>query len=130
MEAVAIGALVGGTALQATSQIMMGREQSRAAAFEQEQLQIQEQMTRTAAAQDETRRRDELTANCQQNGLNLRLHHYKGRWRIGFRGIKNARLRLVLNRDQCHLGVCKTTDAAFDIEQHRDPDLVEAAAVE
>jgi precorrin-6B methylase 2 len=74
--------------------------------------------------------RDELTANCQQNGLNLRLHHYKGRWRIGFRGIKNARLRLVLKRDQCHLGVCKTTDAAFDIEQHRDPDLVEAAAVE
>jgi hypothetical protein len=58
-------ALVSGTALQATSQIMRGRAEAQAAAFEQEQLRIQEQMTRTAAMQEEARRREELTANLE-----------------------------------------------------------------
>ncbi len=68
----ATAALVGGTALSATSQIMKGREESTAAAFErqqlltqQEQYKIQEGQQRTAAMQDETRRRNELTSNLE-----------------------------------------------------------------
>jgi hypothetical protein len=58
-------ALVSGTALSATSQIMRGRAEAQAAAFEAEQLKVQEQMTRTAAQQEEARRREELTANLE-----------------------------------------------------------------
>jgi hypothetical protein len=56
-----IALLLGGTAIQAGAKIMQGREQARAAAFESEQLRIKEQAEKTAAAQDETRRRNELT---------------------------------------------------------------------
>lgn len=65
LEIPALVALVGGTALTATSQVMQGREQARAADFENQQLSIQEQATRTAAMQDEARRRDELTSNLE-----------------------------------------------------------------
>ena len=58
-------ALAASTALSAGSQIMMGREQSKAAAFEAEQLRTQEQNYRTAAAQDEAARRTELTNNLE-----------------------------------------------------------------
>lgn len=58
-------ALAAGTALTATSQIIQSREQSKAAAFEADQLRTQEQQYRIAAAQDEARRRDELTSNLE-----------------------------------------------------------------
>lgn len=51
-----------GTALSAGGQIMAGQEQARAAKFEQEQLKRDEQIQRTAAAQEEARRREELTS--------------------------------------------------------------------
>lgn len=65
IEVAAIGAAVGGAALSATSNVMRGREESRAAQFEQEQLQIREQTTKTAAMQDEAARRRELTSNLE-----------------------------------------------------------------
>jgi hypothetical protein len=61
----AIGALIVGTAASAGGQIMQGREQAKAAAFEQDQLRIQAEATRTAAAQDETNRRNELTSSLE-----------------------------------------------------------------
>jgi hypothetical protein len=56
-------ALVVGTAASAGSSLMKGREQARAARFEQQQLEQQAQAARTAAAQTETKRRDELEAS-------------------------------------------------------------------
>lgn len=61
----AIGALIVGTAASAGSQIMQGREQAKAAAFESDQMKIQAEATRTAAAQDETNRRNELTSSLE-----------------------------------------------------------------
>lgn len=61
----AIGALIVGTAGSAVSQVMQGREQAKAAAFEQDQLQVAAQQTRTAAAQEETNRRNELTSSLE-----------------------------------------------------------------
>jgi hypothetical protein len=58
-------ALAAGTALTATSQVLQGREQSKAAQFEAEQLRIQEQQFRTQAAQEEARRREQLTENLE-----------------------------------------------------------------
>jgi len=55
-------ALIGGTALRAYGDIMRGQEESRSAQFEQQQLQIQEQSYRTAAAQREAQRRRDLTS--------------------------------------------------------------------
>ena len=51
-----------GTALSAGGQIMAAQEQSRGAAFEQQQLNNQAQVERTAADQEEARRREELTS--------------------------------------------------------------------
>ncbi len=65
IEPLMIAAMVGGTAMEAGGKIMAGREGARAAAYEQQQLRAQEQSYRTAAAQDETRRRDELTASLE-----------------------------------------------------------------
>jgi hypothetical protein len=59
----AVGSAVLGSTLQATGSIMAGREGARAALFEQQQTRIQEQTERTAGAQAEARRLEELTAN-------------------------------------------------------------------
>ena len=61
MAQIAIPAMIAGTALQATSQYMAGREQARAAAHEEQQLRAAETNTRIAAAQDEAQRRSRLT---------------------------------------------------------------------
>jgi hypothetical protein len=63
--AIAIGAVVAGSATQAVGSIMAGREQARTAAFEQQQLQIQEQQARTASMESEARRREELTSSLE-----------------------------------------------------------------
>lgn len=60
-----IAASAGGAALQATGSIMAGREQSQAAAYEQQQLNDQAENTRIAAAQDETRRREKLASSLE-----------------------------------------------------------------
>lgn len=65
MEAVAIGATVYGSAQQAKGIKMRGEEESRAAEFEKQQYEIQEQQTKTAAAQSETRRREDLTSSLE-----------------------------------------------------------------
>lgn len=65
MEPLLIASIVGGTAVQAIGHSMAGQEASRAAEFEQQQLQIQAQTSRTAADQAEARRRDELTSNLE-----------------------------------------------------------------
>lgn len=65
MEAIAIGAAVGGSALNAFSSVQRGQEEARAAQFEQEQFKVREQQTRTAAAQEEAQRRRELTASME-----------------------------------------------------------------
>lgn len=72
MAAIAPFAMLAGTAMSATSQVMQGMAQSRSANFEAMQLQNQQrdyeiraQQERTAAAQDEARRRDELTGKLE-----------------------------------------------------------------
>ncbi|MFK8251783.1 hypothetical protein [Ancylobacter terrae] len=55
-------ALIVGTGLKAVGSVMAGREQARAAKFEQQQYGIQAQVERTAAAQAEARKREELTS--------------------------------------------------------------------
>lgn len=62
MAAIAPIALVAGTVLQAGGAIMTGREQARAAEYEQQQYAAQAQTERTAAAQAEARRREELVS--------------------------------------------------------------------
>lgn len=57
-----VAALAASTALQATGAVMAGREQARAAKFEAQQYAIQAQVERTAAAQAEARKREELTS--------------------------------------------------------------------
>lgn len=59
---IAAAALAAGTALQATGAVMTGREQAKAALFEQQQYNAQAQNERTAAAQEEARRLEQLTA--------------------------------------------------------------------
>ena len=56
----ALPLFIAGTATQVIGQGMAAREQSRAAAFEAEQLKVQEQQLRTQAAQDEANRRQEF----------------------------------------------------------------------
>lgn len=63
--ALAVAGAVGGTATSLVGRQMRGQEESRAAAFEEEQLRTQAQMTRTAAAQDEANRREELTSSLE-----------------------------------------------------------------
>lgn len=65
MEAVALTALIGGTALSATGQVMSGQEKAAASDFEAAQYRVQEQRMRTAAAEDEAARRRELTSNLE-----------------------------------------------------------------
>ena len=62
---IAIGATVAGTAMQAYGSAMAGREQSRTAEFEKQQLLVAEQQNRTAAMESEARRREELTASLE-----------------------------------------------------------------
>lgn len=59
----AVLAAVAGSSLQAVGSVMTGRENARAALFEQQQFKIQEQTERTAAAQEEARRREELVSS-------------------------------------------------------------------
>lgn len=54
--------LLAGTAVSGFGAIMTGREQARAAEYEQQQYAAQAQTERTAAAQVEARRREELVA--------------------------------------------------------------------
>lgn len=61
----AIGASVGGSIISASAQQNAGQEKAAAADFEAEQYKIQEQQTRTAAIQDETARRRELTSSLE-----------------------------------------------------------------
>lgn len=65
LEPIIMMAAVGGSALAASGSIMAGQEKSRAALFEQQQLKIQEQQGKTAAAQAEAQRRDELTSSLE-----------------------------------------------------------------
>lgn len=65
LEPIAIAALVGGTALSATSQVMGGYEKAAAAEFEADQYRTQAQQARTAAAQDEAAKRRDLTSNLE-----------------------------------------------------------------
>lgn len=57
-----VTAIVIGTAASAAGSIMTGREQAKAALFEQQQYNAQAQNERTAAAQEEARRREELVS--------------------------------------------------------------------
>lgn len=57
-----VTALVIGTVASAAGSVMTGREQAKAALFEQQQYRAQEQIERTAAAQEEARRREELVS--------------------------------------------------------------------
>jgi hypothetical protein len=61
----AIAATVAGAATQAAGSIMAGREQSAAAQFEQQQLDIQSKTAMIAADQAEAKRREELTSNLE-----------------------------------------------------------------
>lgn len=65
MAQLAIPLAILGTVTQAAGTMMAAREQSAAARFEAEQQKRQEQETRIAADQAETKRRDELTASLQ-----------------------------------------------------------------
>lgn len=65
LEPIMIGALVAGTATAAAGKVMAGYERSAAAEFEGQQYRIQEQQNRTAAAQAEAQRRNELTSNME-----------------------------------------------------------------
>lgn len=68
LEAIPLMMMIGTAAGGATSafgSIMAGREQSRAADFERQQLEIQAQTSLTAADQMEARRREELTSNLE-----------------------------------------------------------------
>jgi hypothetical protein len=60
---IALAGLALGTATQAYGAHMAGQEQSRAAAFEKQQYDIQAQQYRTAAARDEATRREELRSS-------------------------------------------------------------------
>lgn len=65
MAELAIAALVVGTATAATGAVVAGTQQSRAAAFQQDQLRLQAEANRTAAAQEEAKRRADLTSSME-----------------------------------------------------------------
>jgi hypothetical protein len=65
MAELAIPALIIGTAASAGSQLMAAGQQSAAAEFESQQYAQQAQAAKTAAMQDETARRSELTSNLE-----------------------------------------------------------------
>lgn len=65
MAELAIAATVAGTALQGVGSVMAGREQSAAAQFEKQQLDIQSKTAMIAADQAEAKRREELTSNIE-----------------------------------------------------------------
>lgn len=60
-----LAASAGGAALSATGQVMAGQEQSRAAAYEQQQLNVQAQNTKIAAMEAETHRREDLASSLE-----------------------------------------------------------------
>jgi hypothetical protein len=64
-EAVGLGMTLAGAGLSAFSKVQQGQEASRAALFEQQQLQTQAMQFRTAADQAEAKRREELTSNIE-----------------------------------------------------------------
>jgi hypothetical protein len=55
-------ALFASSAMTAVGAVMTGREQARAADFERQQYEIDAQVNRTAAAQEDARRREELVS--------------------------------------------------------------------
>lgn len=65
MAALALPALIIGTAASAGSQLMAAGQQSAAAEFESQQYAQQAQAARTASLQDETARRRDLTSNLE-----------------------------------------------------------------
>lgn len=65
MAELAIPALIIGTAASAGSQLMAAGQQSAAADFESQQYAQQAQAAKTAAIQDETSRRRDLTSNLE-----------------------------------------------------------------
>lgn len=65
MAELALPALIVGTAASAGGQLMAAGEKSAASQFEQQQYEQQAQAQRTAALQDETARRRELTSNLE-----------------------------------------------------------------
>lgn len=65
MAELAVPALIVGTAASAAGSLMAGSEKATAAQFEQQQYEQQAQAARTAALQDETARRRDLTSNLQ-----------------------------------------------------------------
>lgn len=65
MAELAVPALVIGTAASAGSQLMAGGERAAAADFESQQYAQQAQAAKTAAIQDETARRRDLTSNLE-----------------------------------------------------------------
>jgi hypothetical protein len=65
LEPLVIGAIVAGGAASAVGSEMQGREQSRAAQMEADQLRIQQAQYSIASAQDEAKRRNDLTASME-----------------------------------------------------------------
>lgn len=65
LEPIMIAAAIGGTALSAAGSEVAGQEKARAAQFEAEQYKVQEEQARTAALQDEAKRRNELTSSIE-----------------------------------------------------------------
>jgi hypothetical protein len=55
------------------------------------------------------RTREALQFYCEELGLGLRLHEYKGGWRLGVRGLAGRQVapRVFFKRERCHLGICK-----------------------
>jgi hypothetical protein len=65
LEPFAIAALIGGTAASAGGQLVAGGQKAAAAEFESQQYAQQSQAAKTAAVQDETARRRDLTSNLE-----------------------------------------------------------------
>lgn len=57
--------MIAGTAAKGVGSVMAGREASRAAQFEKQQLEVSAQQNRTAALQAEARRTEELTSSLE-----------------------------------------------------------------
>jgi hypothetical protein len=71
------------------------------------------------------RTREALKFYCDELGLGLRLHEYKGGWRVGVRGLTGSQVapRVFFKRERCHLGICKARVAVPGIGY---PDLAPA----
>lgn len=65
MAALAVPALIAGTALSATSRMVQAGQQSAAAEFESQQYAQQAEAAKTASMQEEAQRRRDLTSNLE-----------------------------------------------------------------